>query len=112
MKHKIMSLYVHNLEGGCEDAGRVDLEGYVLISNERLYDLETAEKDAIEQARLNGIGGERELALMAQVERLERALIRISNWNEHSMEVAIEHGSNGVRDHYRQIAWKALEKTQ
>lgn len=34
--------------------------------------LEAVEKDAKEQARLNGMGGERELALMARVEAAER----------------------------------------
>ena len=75
MNHKTLSLYVHSLEGGCEDTGRIDLEGYTLISDERLYDLEAAEQDALEQARLNGMSGERELALMAKIDRLRRALI-------------------------------------
>ena len=74
MKHKTLSLYVPCLEGGCEDAGRIELEGYILISEERLYDLEAAEQDALEQARLNGMGASRELALMARIERLEHAL--------------------------------------
>lgn len=74
MKHKTLLVYVPCLEGGCEDAGRVDLAGYTLISDKRLYDLEAAEQDALEQARLNGIGAERELALMARIERLEHAL--------------------------------------
>ena len=72
MNHKTLSLYVHCLEGGCEDAGRIDLEGYTLISDERLYDLEAAEKDANEQARMNGMGSERELALMAKLEAAEK----------------------------------------
>lgn len=74
MKHKSLLVYVPCLEGGYKDAGRVDLTDHTLISDERLYDLEAAEKDAIEQARLNGMGAERELALMARIERLEHAL--------------------------------------
>ena len=45
MKHKSLLVYVPCLEGGYEDAGRVDLAGYTLISDERLYNLEAAEKE-------------------------------------------------------------------
>lgn len=34
--------------------------------------LEAAESEALEQARLNGMGGERELALMAKLEAAEK----------------------------------------
>lgn len=39
---------------------------------EMIERLEAAEKDAIEQARLNGMGAERELALMAKLEVVEK----------------------------------------
>jgi hypothetical protein len=48
------------------------LEDYV---NSETYDLLTGELE--EQARLNGMGAERELALMAEIERLRTALDRI-----------------------------------
>ncbi|HML83331.1 MAG TPA: hypothetical protein PKE37_16375 [Thiomonas arsenitoxydans] len=38
--------------------------------------LEAAESEAIEQARLNGMGSEREAALMAKLEAAEKALVR------------------------------------
>ncbi len=41
--------------------------------SELLDRLEEAESDALEQARLNGIGAEKELALMAKLEAAERA---------------------------------------
>ena len=76
-----------------------------------LFDrLEAAEAECLEEARLNGMGSEREAALMARVERLERALIRIANWSEHNPQCAIDHGSNGVRNYYRNIARAALEE--
>jgi len=42
-------------------------------------------------------------------EELLAALIRISNWNEHTAEFAADYGSNGVRDFYRGIARSAIE---
>lgn len=36
------------------------------------------------------------------------ALLRISNWNEHDSGLALDYGSNGVRDYYRSIATMAL----
>lgn len=37
-----------------------------------------------------------------------QALQTIADWNAHSLELAVEQGSNGVRDFYRQIAIAAL----
>lgn len=36
------------------------------------------------------------------------ALQRIADWNSHAVMLGVEHGSNGVRDFYRQIAIDAL----
>ncbi len=54
-----------------------------------------------------------EEALKASEERcatLTDALIRIANWSEHNPQCAIDYGSNGVRDYYRNIARFALEE--
>lgn len=40
--------------------------------------LEAAESDALEQARLSGMGAERELVLLAKIDRLRRALIAMT----------------------------------
>lgn len=56
-------------------AVRIDTDGYPLV---RLSDAEAiiAQKDAeiIEQCRINGMGAERELALLGQIERQAAAL--------------------------------------
>ncbi len=38
------------------------------------------------------------------------ALLRIVDWNEHTVEFAVDNGSNGVRDFYRDIAVRALKE--
>lgn len=43
------------------------------VINELLDRLEAAESDCLEQARLNGMGGEREAALMAKLEAAEKS---------------------------------------
>ncbi len=48
MKHKSLLVYVPCLDGGCEDVGRIELAGHTLVSDERLWDLEAAEKHANE----------------------------------------------------------------
>ena len=40
--------------------------------------LEAAEADAFEQSRLNGMGSEREAALMAKIDRLRQALMAMT----------------------------------
>ena len=50
--------------------------------------------------------------LEERIDRLESALIRIANWNTHNLQCAIDHGSNGVRNYYRNIARAALEETK
>ncbi len=40
------------------------------------------------------------------------ALQRIADWNEHTATLAVDHGSNGVRDHYRRVAREALGAAQ
>ena len=53
---------------------------------ELLGRLEDAESDALEQARLNGMGSERETALMAKLEAAEKE----RDWNAERLEDAIE----------------------
>ena len=48
--------------------------------------LEAAESDALEQARLNGMGSEREAALLAKLEVAEKE----RDWNAERLEDAIE----------------------
>ena len=50
--------------------------------------------------------------LEERIDRLESALIRIANWDTHNLQCAIDHGSNGVRNYYRNIARAALEETK
>ena len=54
--------------------------------SELLDRLEAAESDALEQARLNGMGSEREAALMAKLEAAEKE----RDWNAERLEDAIE----------------------
>lgn len=49
---------------------------------------EEMEAERLEQARLLGMSGERELALRAKVERLTRALARISAGQTPAAEIA------------------------
>ena len=46
--------------------------------NELLDRLEAAESEALEQARLNGMGSSREAALMAKIDRLRQALMAMT----------------------------------
>lgn len=53
--------------------------------------------------------------IQAQEERinqLEMALQVIVGWNTHSLELAANQGSNGVRDYYRYIAATAIENNE
>jgi len=43
---------------------------------------------------------------------LESALVEIESWSSHTLELAIDQGSNGVRDFYRCIARDALAKAE
>ena len=54
--------------------------------SELLNRLEDAESDALEQARLNGMGASREAALMAKLEAAEKE----RDWNAERLEDAIE----------------------
>ena len=45
MKHKDMQVYVGRSEGGCEDVGHLNLYNYTLLEDDRLFELEAAEKD-------------------------------------------------------------------
>lgn len=49
---------------------------------------------------------------MTQHDTLTQALQQIADWNSHTTEYAVDYGSNGVRDFYRNIARAALSATQ
>ena len=49
---------------------------------------------------------------MSQHDTLTQALQQIADWNSHTTEYAVDYGSNGVRDFYRNIARAALSATQ
>jgi hypothetical protein len=49
---------------------------------------------------------------MSQHDTLTQALQQIADWDSHTTECAVEYGSNGVRDFYRNIARAALSATQ
>ena len=44
-KHKAINLYVGLDEGGCVDAGRLKLDGFVLLSNQDLHNLESENQE-------------------------------------------------------------------
>ena len=56
----------------CKLAGSPVFLLRMAVMNELLDRLEEAESDGLEQARLNGIGAEKELALMAKLEAAEK----------------------------------------
>lgn len=49
---------------------------------------------------------------MTQHDTLTQALQQIADWDSHTTECAVEYGSNGVRDFYRNIAHAAISATQ
>lgn len=49
--------------------------------------------------------------LTAKVAELEAALSKIERWDQHDIDLAVNQGSNGVRDLYREIARKALKES-
>ena len=80
----------------------------------------TAQQAAAELRRLHaeneaahcvGIQQERDLmAVEAQRDALLTALKTIVRWDSHTQEFAVDYGSRGVRDFYRQIAQEAIDK--
>ena len=50
--------------------------------------------------------------LEERIHHIESALVRITNWDTHNPQCAIDHGSKGVRDYYRNIARAALKGTK
>jgi len=50
------------------------------------------------------------IKLIEQRDSLLKALVKIYNWDSHSRELAVDYGSNGVRDFYRKIAQTEIEK--
>lgn len=64
------------------------------------------------QHTLSGVPAliERVAALEAENKRLREGLGRVHDWREHhGSTIAVDLGSNGVRDYYRGIAGKALD---
>lgn len=47
---------------------------------------------------------------MSTENKMREALERIAAWDEHDLDLAVNFGSNGVRDYYRAIAREALEQ--
>lgn len=58
--------------------------------------LEDAGSEALEQARLNGMGGEREVAKLGRVRRLERDLATLRHGVEHAVDWFEEYADNHV----------------
>ena len=48
--------------------------------------------------------------LAAQVNKLRETIELIAKWNSHTTELAVNHGSSGVRDFYRRIAESSLSE--
>jgi hypothetical protein len=46
--------------------------------------------------------------LQNKINKLETALTKISNWDQHNIKFSLDYGSNGERDLYRNIAKEAL----
>lgn len=46
---------------------------------------------------------------LSKIRIAKEALIKIANWNSHTTEFAINNGSNGTRDLYREVARAALQ---
>ena len=82
------------------------------VINELLNLLEAAESDALEQARLNGMGASREAALMAKLEAAEKE----RDWNAERLEDAIEE-LTALRarieemEKQKPVAWCATDET-
>ena len=53
-----------------------------------------------------------DLRLIAAAPRLLAALKSIANWDSHSVKLAVNFGSNGVRDNYRSIARAAIAEAE
>lgn len=75
---------------------RVENDGKSGIDLEEIHELldrlEAAESEALEQARLNGMGGERELALMAKLQAAEKERDALrTELNEIRYGVAVAH---------------------
>ena len=86
------------------------------VLTEILDRLEEAESDAIEQARLNGVGASREAALMARLEAAEKereelhtlvAAVKKQSWSEYALRVKKEK----ERDYLR-ARIEAMEKQE
>ena len=71
---------IERLAGHIEEMGKDASEGMAMIESQRgaierlSTELAEARNEALEQARVNGMGGEREARLLARVAELEAAL--------------------------------------
>lgn len=61
-------------------------------------------------ATVRGKNAENDAILIAAVPDLLEALETIANWKDHSPKLAVNFGSNGVRDYYRNIAKAVIAK--
>ena len=73
--------------------------------------LEAAESDALEQARLNGMGSEREAALMAKLEAAEKERDALRAAMERS-RTGTERGGRTQRPINRGVQWRSLQRAK
>lgn len=86
--------YAAIVEDGCD------------LSIEEVADLLNKQAECLDKlAALLGVPIE---GIGEKVEAYQNALSQIEAWQSHTLELAVERGSNGVRDFYRQIAKEAL----
>lgn len=82
-------------------------------SNE--FDIQFDNEDGISQGFSVNINELSEAAvdcidkLTDRVAELKAALSKIEEWDQHTIDLAVNQGSNGVRDLYRDVARKALK---
>ena len=81
---------------------RLALDGDLAAMQEIILRLEAAESECLEQARLNGMGGEREAALMAKLEAAEKsdaesiAMYRNARDERDALRAALQHEADCV----------------
>lgn len=82
----------------------------LLVTNERLVDeVNEARKETSEQARLNGMGAEREASLLARINRLEKALrelhdatqlVSVGNYDQEAHDLAVSRARAALEKKY------------
>ena len=81
---------------------RLALDGDLAAMQEIILRLEAAESECLEQARLNGMGGEREAALMAKLEAAEKSdaesltMYRKARDERDALRAALQHEADCV----------------